>query len=303
MKALRIAGLTLVVLALLAGFGAMAAAADGPVANAAPINAPYIDNQVHTLQPNGSMLFRFDYNISDPSSRPVSTVTLIDGNASGVTFDVWTPDMVTDMADNSPIGKASSFNVPCDGGGTCTSADLLWSGAFGASGPYYVRVINTNSTTATAKLLISGDGVMLAPAAPIAVTGPSANAQTVANMDDPARAVVIDGSSKSIPANSVQWYSFNYGFNDDGSRPTRLITLANGNQTGVSFQVYAPEVLSNWWQNMPTGTGTPGMTACDTGMCTSNDLTWLGAFGATGTYYVRVINNTSNALNAMLTIQ
>ena len=300
MKTLRIASSILVVLALLIGFGAVSAAAQGPVASAAPVNAPYIDNQSHALQPNASALYRFDYN-SD--SRPVTTITLLNGNANGMSFEVWTPDTVTDMPDNKPIGVGSTFSVACDSG-TCTSPDLIWSGAFGASGPYYVRVINNTSTTATAQLMITGDGVSLAPTtSPVAVTGPNASTQPPANVDDPAKAVTIDGSSKTIAANSVQWYSFNYGLNDDGSRPTRLLTLVNGNQSGVSFQVYSPDLLNDWWQNTPTGAGTPGMVACDTGTCTSNDLTWLGAFGAPGTYYVRVINSTNNPFNAMLTIQ
>jgi len=304
MKALRIAGLVLVVVALLAGFGAMTAAADGPVANAAPVSAPYIDNQAHTIQPNSSVLYRFDYTIGD--TRPTTTITLLNGNVTGMTFEVWTPDMVTDMADNKPIGLGTTFNVASDSG-MVQSDDLMWSGAFGASGPYYVQVINPTSAAMSAQLMISGSGVSLAP---IAVTAPSASAaQPGPNMDDPNKAVALDGKQQSIPANSALWYSFNYGVLDDGTRPVMTITLVNGNQSGLSFQVWSPENLNNWWNNTPTGLGTVTSLDCDNGSpsgqgtCKSSDLAWKGAFGASGTYYVRVINSTGNGLPAVLTVQ
>ncbi len=299
MKALRIVGLVLVVVALLAGFGAMTVAADGPVAYAAPVNAPYIDSQAHTIQPNSSALYRFDYTIGD--TRPTTTITLLDGNVTGLTFDVWTPDMVTDMADNTPVGRGNTFNVASDSG-IVQSTDLMWSGAFGASGAYYVQVNNPNSTPMNAQLTISGSGVSLAP---IAVTGPSANAaQPVPNTDDPNKAVAINGTPQSIPANSAMWFSFNYAINTDtGARPVQTITLLNGAASGLRFEVYSPDILNNWWQNAPTGVGTTPMVASENGMVQSADLTWSGAFGASGTYYVRVINDNTNALPAALTIQ
>jgi hypothetical protein len=159
----------------------------------------------------------------------------------------------------------------------------------------------------SAQLMISGSGVSLAP---IAVTGPSASAaQPGPNTDDPNKAVALDGKQQNIPANSALWYSFNYGVLDDGTHPVMTITLANGNQSELSFQVWSPENLNNWWNNTPTGLGTPATVNCDTGevfgqgTCQSSDLTWTGALGASGTYYVRVINSTGNALPAVLTIQ
>ncbi len=302
MKALRIVGLVLVVVALLAGFGAMTVAADGPVVYAAPVSASYIDNQAHTIQPNSSVLYRFDYTIDTIDGlRPTTTITLLNGNVTGLTFAVWTPDMVTDMADNKPIGLGSTFNVGSDSG-IVQSTDLMWSGAFGASGSYYVQVTNPNSAAMSAQLMISGSGVSLAP---IAVTGPSANAaQPGPNTDDPNKAVALNGASQTVPANSAMWFSFNYAVNTDtGARPVQTITLANGTASGLSFQVYSPDLLNNWWQNAPIGSGTTEMVAGENGMAPSADLTWTGAFGGSGTYYVRVINNSANAIPAVLTIQ
>jgi hypothetical protein len=299
MKALRMVGLAMVVVAMLVGFGAMTVAADGPVSYAAPVSASYIDNQPHTIQANSSALYRFDYTIGD--TRPATTITLLNGNATGLTFEVWTPDMVTDMADNMPIGRANTFNVSNDSG-IVQSTDLMWSGAFGASGAYYVRVINPTSAAMSAQLMISGSGVSLAP---IAVTGPSASAaQPGPNTDDPNKAVALNGTSQTVPANSAMWFSFNYAVNTDtGARPVQTITLLNGSASGLSFQVYSPEILNNWWENMPIGVGSTQMVSGENGMAQSADLTWSGAFGASGTYYMRVVNDSANALPAALTIQ
>ncbi len=304
MKTLTKAGLTLFALAALLSLGSMVASAQGPVANLTPMNAPFIDNQAHPISAGTSAWYSFNYAVNpDTGERPVTTLTLVNGNASGLTFDVWTAQTALDTADNNPIGKAGTFNVGSDSG-MVQSADLNWVGAFGASGTYLVRVTNTNMSDTTAKLTVSGDGVSLAP---IAVTGPAASAQPGPNTDDPAQAVAIDGSQKSIPANSAQWYSFNYTINTDGSgstvHPIVQIQLANGNASGLSFEVFSPENIGDWWQNVPTGSGTATMVAApDSGMTASPDLNWSGAFGASGTYYVRVWNGNSTATPATLTI-
>jgi hypothetical protein len=94
------------------------------------------------------------------------------------------------------------------------------------------------------------------------------------------------------------------------------LRLVNGILTGVRFEVWAPENLNNWWLGTPVGRGTqevltncfvteaeaqptaePGQptptplpTATPTGKCLTNDLTWAGAFGGAGIYFVRVVN-------------
>jgi hypothetical protein len=303
MKMLTKAGLTLFALVALLGLGSMVASAQGPVANLTSMNAPFIDNQAHPIQAGASSWYSFNYSVNpDTGERPVTTLTLVNGNASGVTFDVWTAQSAMDTADNTPIGKASSFNVDSDSG-MIQSSDLNWVGAFGGSGTYLVRVTNTNMTDSTAKLTISGSGVSLAP---IAVTGPAASAQPGPNTDDPAKAVALDGKQRSIPANSAQWYSFNYTINADGSanvHPTVEIQLVNGTMSGLSFEIFSPENIGDWWENTPTGTGSPMMVpASDSGMTQSANLNWSGAFGASGTYFVRVWNSNSTATPATLMI-
>ena len=304
MKKFTKAGLMLFALVALLSLGSVVASAQGPVANLTPMNAPFIDNQAHPIPAGNSLWYSFNYAVNpDTGERPVTTLTLVNGNASGVTFDVWTAQAAMDTTDNNPIGKASTFNVDSDSG-MVQSADLNWVGAFGASGTYLVRVTNTGMSDTTAQLTVSGVGVSLAP---IAMTGPAASAQPGPNTDDPAKAVAIDGKQVSIPANSAQWYGFNYTINTDGSgstvHPIVQIQLANGNASGLSFEVFSPENIGSWWQNTPTGTGSPVMVASpDGGTTQSSDLNWSGAFGSSGTYYVHVWNSNSTATPAMLTI-
>lgn len=301
MKALRMAGMTLAVLAALLGLGVMTAAAQGSVANLTPMSAPYIDNQAHPVPANTSVWYRFDYSVNhDTNVHPITTLTLLYGNVSGVTFDVWDANTATDTVDNTPIGRGGTYNVNTDSGGI-TSSNLDWVGAFGDSGTYYVRVTNTNSYDTTAQLMISGDGVSLSP---IAVTSVSASAQPAPATDDPSKAVALNGTQQTIPANSAMWFSFDYTINtDSGVHPVDTITLVNGSMSGLGFQIYSPDILGDWWQNTPIGVGTSEMVASESGMVQSPDLTWTGAFGGSGTYYVRVINNSSNPIPAVLTIQ
>jgi hypothetical protein len=301
MKALRMAGMTLAVLAAMLVLGVMAVAAAGPVANLTPMNASYIDNQAHPIPANTSVWFKFDYSVNhDTNVHPVTTLTLLYGNVSNVSFDVWDANTASDTVDNIPIGRGGTYTVDTDSG-VITSSNLDWVGAFGDSGTYYVRVTNNNSYDTTAQLMISGDGINLSP---IVVTGPSASAQPAPTTDDPSKAVALNGSQQTIPANSAMWFSFDYAINtDSGVHPVDTITLVNGVASGLSFQIYSPEILGDWWQNTPIGVGTSEMVASESGMVQSPDLTWTGAFGASGTYYVRVINNTGSPIPATLTIQ
>ncbi len=302
----------LLALAVLASLGVLNAFADGNT-------VAYLDNQSHSLAANSSALYKFDYAV-DPTtnSRPVTTITLVGGTNSGVGFQVWTPDKVGDMADNTPIGQGTAQNVDCDtgdlsGSGACQSPDLIWSGAFGTGGTYYVLVTNNNSTSASFTLKIQGDGVSLgqqlaaAPSAPAAAPALSATTSTPA--DDPAQAVALDASQHSLPAGGATWYSFSYQLNDDGSRPVVMITLPNGAANGLAFQIWTPdEIQGGWFNSTPIGQGTASAVNCDTGdigagACQSPDLVWKGALGGPGTYFVRVINGGSAAANYTLNMQ
>lgn len=309
MKTLKISGAILLALGILLTLGVLVASADGPVA--------YLDNASHTLAANASAMYRFDYALNNQTGEhPITTITLPNGTNGNLGFQVWTADTINDMADNHPVGIGTPQGIDCNtgvlnGSGGCLSPDLTWTGAFGSGGPYYVVVTNNGSTQASYQLKIQGSGVSLgqqmattlgAPAAAPALPGAAA--------DDPAKAVAIDAKQHSLPANSAAWYSFNYGVLDDGTHPLSTITLVNGNQPGLGFQVYSPETMTGgWWNNNPTGQGTAASIDCGTGEvmgqggCSSNDLTWTGAFANNGTYFIRVWNSTNTPMNYTLTIQ
>jgi hypothetical protein len=132
---------------------------------------------------------------------------------------------------------------------------------------------------------------------PIVFTGPIA-ATSVKTQDDPTRAVVLDGKQQTIPAQSAGWYRFDYSPSD-----IKTVRLLYGNKSGLRFEVYSPEILNNWWENDPIGVGLPQMVVCSTGWCKGDDLTWTGAFGMQGTYFIRVINSSAFDMPALLTIE
>jgi hypothetical protein len=229
-------------------------------------------------------------------------------------------------------GTAASMNCDTGqviGSGECKVNDLTWVGSFALVGTYYVRVVNENSSPASYQLIIQGEGIRLGPPQqagpgiptpptplrPARTITPVAFALTVPAVDDPNRAALIDNQPHSIPANSATWYKFDYSGGGPNPKPVFFLRLVNGILTGVRFEVWAPENLNHWWENKPVGRGTqevltncfataaeptatgeptptPEPTATPTGKCPTNDLTWAGAFGAPGTYFVRVVNET-----------
>jgi len=314
MKTIRtISGIALV-LGLLLTIGVMSVSAAGP-ANPDPLTAPFIDNQAHNINANSFEWYRFDYSGTDATAHPAVTIRLVNGNNSNVNFEIWSSANLNDWWDKQPVGKGTALNVACDSGvvngsGGCQTNDLVWSGAFGATGPYYVRIVNNNSTPVMAMLTIQGDGVSLIPhtVSNLPAQAPSIGPKNP-NMDDPARSTLINGQPISIPANSVMWFRFDYNGNGDTPHTPVTIRLVNGNGSGVSFDVYSPEQMSDWWDNTPVGKGTLQSVNCDTGLisgnggCKTSDLSWKGAFGSAGTYYVRVKNDNSSPVMALLTIQ
>lgn len=120
----------------------------------------------------------------------------------------------------------------------------------------------------------------------------------------------LDNTSHTLAANASQLYRFDYAVdNQNNVRPMTTITLANGTNSGLGFQVWTPETINDMADNKPIGIGTPQTVDCDTGEitaaggCQSPDLTWSGAFGTSGTYFVLVTNNTNNQLSYTFKVQ
>ncbi len=320
-----------------------------------PFQAPYIDNKVHSIAANSDTWFRFDYAINSPT-RTLVTLTMVNGVQSGPGFEVWAPENITEWWTRKPTGKGMVQAIDCVtgtlmGGGQCQSKDLIWIGAFGGKGTYYVRVINNNPSPMNFLLTVQGESVTLptGPAIPPAATpaigpGVPAPARTPTMVavptpyDDPYHAAPLDGQVHTLPGNSATWYQFDYGVPGDFQyHPQVGLRLIGAAGTGVGFQVWSPERLTEWWlgspvgrgtqefafacesqpvptatpfpTNQPTPTETPTSTPQPTAtpgpepICThtpTNDLTWFGAFGGPGTYYVRVVNTTTYVMNYQL---
>ena len=140
-------------------------------------------------------------------------------------------------------------------------------------------------------------------------TATNAFAQGGVNLDDPAQATDIDGAPHKLASKSPQWFRFDYyPFDDDGNHINKTITMVNAKGTGVSFDVWTPDHMLDWWDgNKPVGQGTISNVACDSnqsdsGVCQSTDLTWVGGFNRSATYYVRVFNDNDQPAVFILTI-
>lgn len=147
--------------------------------NDSPAGADYIDNQTHTVPVSKSLWYRFDYRSNLPASeRTLIYLTLVNGNNSGVEFNVYTFDQVNDdlrdgienWRQQVPVGRGTAQRFNCGSvtpraNGDCASNDLTWVGAFATSGTYFVQVRNTNPTPSSFTLKIQGADVSLTPTA------------------------------------------------------------------------------------------------------------------------------------------
>lgn len=297
MRKIGLTVMVLVAVASLLSLSAIAASAQGGATNTTPGSAVYFDNQSHPIAANSSLWYTFYYALSPSGATQYTTITLVAGNDNNLAFDVWTPDNAANLSASQPFGHGEGDMYRCEGH-WCRGADLTWTGWPGATGIYYVRVTNNNSIDTTEKLVIQGPGISSAiPATPVPVTAFAAGS---GGKDDPGKAVALDGTPQTIPANSALWFSFYY-LTDYVKPPFVTIRLQYGAIDGLDFEVYAPERLGAWWDNPPNGHGTVEMVSCPTGECSTLDKTWGGAFGSTGTYYVRVINNNPADTSAVLT--
>jgi hypothetical protein len=304
-------------LALLGIAGALPAAAAGPT-NTFPGGAFYIDNQSHMIPANAGLWYRFDYT----TRHTAVLVTLVNGNNSGLEFEVYTPAQISNWWETHPIGRGTPPPLSCDTMkprlyGECQGRDLRWLGDFNALGTYYVRVVNTTGSDLNMWLTIQGTGVSLgglaqavpSPTAPLPTAVPSATplppvSEPATNVD-PDHANPLDNRVHAIAAQSSRWYRFNYA----GDRSQITITLLYAAYSGLAFNVYTPAQISDWWEAKPIGRGTVEILDCETmepapyGHCQSNYLSWAGKFNAPGTYYVKLINYNATPMTAQFTIE
>ncbi len=315
-------------LAVLMSVGVMTATAGQP-GDTDVTQVAYLDSATHSISPNSSQMFRFDYALKDDGSRPLVTITMPNGTYSGLDFKIQNADQLraqaasavdgpTSKLDNNITGRGSAASVNCDtgvlnGGGLCKTSDLVWTGTFGASGPYFVSVTNNSASQKSFQLKIQGSGISLAPQTQLAAQQPNPAAAPAlpAAGASPDQAVAFDGQQHTIAAHTSTWYKFTYALKDDASRPTITIRMPNGTNSGVGFNIWTADQLASRANNAadarldnthndPIGMGTAQRVNCDTGVvsgsgaCWTPDLLWTGTFGSNGTYYVEVMNGNAS---------
>lgn len=119
----------------------------------------------------------------------------------------------------------------------------------------------------------------------------------------PVEAPFISNQVRTIGANSSLWYRFEYNPGDTGTPARPTLRLLYGNKSAVGFEVWEADKVDQWWDNKPIGRGTPIRSSCEEGLCQSDDLTWSGALGTGGIFFVRVVNDNPFATTVLLTIE
>lgn len=161
-------------------------------------------------------------------------------------------------------------------------------------------------------------GVFAAIAALLTLSVLSVAAATVVPNDSPAGAAYIDNMPHMVPVEKSAWYRFDYSSSTRAQDRTPIyLTLVNGNNSGVEMSVYTfdqvnddlRDQVENWRNEVPIGRGTAQHLDCNnhipkpSGECVSHDLTWVGTFAESGTYFVRIRNTNSYPTSFTLNIQ
>lgn len=137
--------------------------------------------------------------------------------------------------------------------------------------------------------LVAGAGLLLALSVMSVAAAPAVPG--VVPNDIPATAQYVDGMSHPIAANSSLWYKFNSTSDTANDAILTSLSLTNGTNSGVTFDIYSGGQIANWWDNTPVGRGT---SQGSFGVLSDN-LTWAGKFNGNGVQYIKVTNTTSNA--------
>ncbi len=182
-KALRVAGIFMLVIPVFLGWVAHTVSAEGPVSQDSPLAASTLGSPIAIIPGHTAQWVRFDYSFQPSQSpRPTVTVRLLNGAQNGLAFEIWSPErMQGNWMNNVPVGRGlaevlvnCSLPGPDNARNKCTTNDLVWVGAFGAPGAYYVRIVNNGDSAAAALLVFSGPGLgMCVNPSPDSGSGPS----------------------------------------------------------------------------------------------------------------------------------
>ncbi len=139
-----------------------------PTANSAVVTDPAmavpIDGQPHIIPGHTATWYKIDYAGTQEIPHPIVNLRLVNGFETRLRVELWSAENVKNWWDNKPFGQGTQevvlncrvppgpTSIPPDGGpyptdeapSKCVSNDLIWSGAFGGRGVYYVRIVNEN---------------------------------------------------------------------------------------------------------------------------------------------------------------
>lgn len=222
-------------------------------------------------------------------------VELLNDNPQTVTFVLTVAgDDVAQCLMPGQTPTANSAAPPCSppsGAVTGTSTAIAVAGPSQTGTPVATAGVTPTATTTTAA------ATQLPPASPAGINAPNTF------YTDPYHALPLNGQVQTVPGNASLWFRFDYA--GDGSNI--IVRMENGALNGLEFSVYLPEQAPSWYNETPIGRGTA--TACATAssdptLCGENAtaLLWSGKFRVPGTYFVRVVNPTSNAVQFLLTV-
>jgi hypothetical protein len=259
--------ITLVVLLLSLG-GAVASAT-----GVEPGGSPYVDNATHSIAPNDTAWYRFEYD----GSHSQITVRLVNGRDEGVRFQVFAPTQMQEWWKYDGIGVGSP-----------EADDLVWSGNSHERGTWYIKVMNDKALTETFNLKVSGEDVSFAPPSSVPVVASKVVVSTAENIE-PNKAFIVDSTSKVIPSNTTLWYRFPY----DGTNDQVILKIPNGWENRLRVHVHTPSQITKWWDSevKPIGQGTKH----------DKDLMWSGNSNEAGWWYIEVMND--NAYDIGFAIQ
>ncbi len=168
-----------------------------------------------------------------------------------------------------------------------------------------VTTTGTPQATATPQAAATSQSTTVAQAGaptatntPLVVASPRAS-PTPNNFYWQSALYVVDDHRRVIPPKADLWFKFDYG----GDKSQITVRIPDAKLSMIEFKVYTSEQTQNYErEDKFIGVGSPPRVTCDSGSCDSNELSWYGSFGQSGTYYLRVTNNSDKYANFVLIV-
>lgn len=268
--------------------------------------------------------------------KPPITIWLDVQPSYGTNFYVWTSGGLNEWQAQQlernvkdvvqPVGRGSENEY--------TPGEYSWTGEFSAPGRYYVLVRNDSLERSTHTLHIQGETVTLpvsapavAPAAPVAEVVPASIPAVARGGTSAEDALPVTGAWQRLEPDQTIWYAFDYSVtrketvkhqNDEDKEvekkyelqsPRIMLKMDAKPLYGTSFTVWTPGRLREWQAQQldagkdekrdvvqPIGAGTHDEHA-------NCDCSWVGEFNESGTYYVRVHNDSLEPSSHVLMVE